>query len=124
MGYEDAGIHGVAAAVELRPAQDVFEGQPGGAALDEGGQSVRGGGGLVEEAGLVLGEDTAGATEGDDGGGEEGGGEGESGVNRHTSEAFRENRWALRDRPKPSDQPLQVLVLALLPPVVRCDRAG
>lgn len=117
-GHEDARVHGEAATVEVRPAQDVFERQSGGAALDEEGQFVGGGGGLVEETGLVLGEDTAGAAEGDDGGGERpggGGGEGTEGVNRHTSEAFRENRWALRDRPMPSGRLL---------PVVRRDRAG
>lgn len=111
-GHEDTGVHGEAATAELRPAQNVFEREPGGTALDEVGQLVGGGGGLVEEEGLVLGEDAPGAAEGEDGGGE-----GADGVNRHASEAFRENRWALDDRSSPSGQ------LRLLP-VVRRDRAG
>lgn len=112
-GHEDTGVHGEAATAELRPAQDVFEREPGGTALDERGQLAGGSGGLVEEEGLVLGEDAAGAAEDEDGGGEDGA----DGVNRHTSEAFRENRWALDDRPSPSGQ-------LRLPPDVRRDRAG
>ncbi len=115
-GHEDAGVHGVPASAELGPAQRVFERQPGGAARDERGQDGGGRGGLVQQPGLVLGEDAAGAAEGEDGGGE-----GAFRVNGHTSEAFRENRWALGDGPSPFGRLLSLLPW---PPVLRRDRGG
>src|SRR5664280_1952086 len=37
-GDEDAGVRGYPQAAELRPAEDVFEGQAGGSPVDHGGE--------------------------------------------------------------------------------------
>ena len=57
--HEDAGIHGDPQAAELGPAQDLFQRQAGGPALDQGGKLARGPGGGDEQPGFVLGEDAA-----------------------------------------------------------------
>jgi hypothetical protein len=68
-GDEDAGIHGDSQAVELGPAHDVFEWQPGDAAVDHGGELGRVPGGGQEQFRLVLGEDATGGAESCDGSG-------------------------------------------------------
>ena len=67
-GYEDSGIHRYPQAVELRPAEDVLEGQAGDPAVDHRGEVRRGRGRGDEQPRLLLGEDASGRTQpGDDG---------------------------------------------------------
>lgn len=61
--HEDAGVEGDAQTVELRPAEDVFEGQSRDAPVHHRGGLVRGTGGGEDQLRLVLGEDTAGGAE-------------------------------------------------------------
>ena len=68
-GYEDPGVHGDPQAAELRPAEDVFEGQAGDPPVHHGGEVGRRPRRGDEQPRLVLGEDTAGGPKpGDDGG--------------------------------------------------------
>lgn len=55
-GYEDAGADGDPQAVELGPAEDVFQGKPGDPPFDHGGDRGGTGGGGEDQFRLVLGE--------------------------------------------------------------------
>ena len=66
-GYEDSGVHGYPQAAELRPAEDVFEGQAADSPVHHGGEVGRSLCRGDEQPCLVLGEDTAGGSKhGDD----------------------------------------------------------
>jgi len=60
---EDPGLHGDPQAAELRPAEDVLQGQASGSPVNHGVKFVRGSCRGDEQPGFVLGEDTAGRPE-------------------------------------------------------------
>jgi hypothetical protein len=67
-GDEDAGAQVYAYAAEVGVAGDLFQGFAGGAAFDQGGQSLAVvAGGLGQDGRLLLGEDAAGRAEAGDG---------------------------------------------------------
>ena len=70
--YEDPGVHRYPLAAELRPAQYVFQRQPGDSPVHHLDQAGRRTGGGDEQPRLVFGEDTSGGAESGDDRGSEG----------------------------------------------------
>jgi hypothetical protein len=73
-GDEDAGLDDDAQSAELRPAHHLLQRMALDAAPDQGVQFVGGGGGVDQQAGLVLGEYASGGAQAGGDAGQDGGG--------------------------------------------------